>query len=88
MKKYLIAYDVINHKRRAKIRKTAYSYAFGGQKSAVEAFLTKSEMLDLAKKLSAKMDLEKDRIHIVRVKKFVFLGTAKEIDFNKGDIVI
>ena len=85
---YLIGYDVINPKRRSKIRKIAYSYAFGGQKSALEAILNKKEVFDLAKKLSVKMDLSKDRAHIVKVKKFLYLGKAKEITFKNGDIII
>ena len=47
---YLIAYDVTDNKRRYKIRKIAYSYAFGGQKSALEADLNKKEIFELAKK--------------------------------------
>ena len=50
---YLIAYDVTDNKRRYKIRKIAYSYAFGGQKSALEADLNKKEIFELAKKISA-----------------------------------
>jgi len=85
---YLIGYDVINHKRRRKIRQISYSYAFGGQKSAVEAILDKKEVFELAKKLSAKMDLSEDKIHIIKVKKFIYLGKAKEITFENGDIII
>ncbi|NPA88511.1 MAG: CRISPR-associated endonuclease Cas2 [Epsilonproteobacteria bacterium] len=85
---YLIAYDISDPKRRRKVQKIAYSYALGGQKSAVEALLKKSEIFEVARQISAKMDLENDRAHIVKVKKFIFLGTAKEITFDKGDIVI
>ena len=34
---YLVCYDIADKKRLAKVRKVAYSYALGGQKSAVEA---------------------------------------------------
>ena len=85
---YLIGYDVIDNKRRSRIRNIAYSYAFGGQKSAVESILTKREVFELAKRLSAKMDLSEDKVHIVKVKKFLYLGKAKEITFENGDIVI
>lgn len=88
MNRYLIAYDVSDVKRRVKIQKYIYSYAFGGQKSAVETFLDKKEILKIAKKLSVLMDLEKDRIHMVKVKKFIFLRSAKDINFDKGDIII
>jgi len=86
--KYLVAYDVADNTRRKKIQKIAYSYSFGGQKSALEAFLEKKELIELARKLTQKMDLEKDRVHIVKIKKFIFLGSAKEINFENGDIII
>ena len=85
---HLIGYDIINHKRRRKIKNIAYSYAFGGQKSAVEAILDKKEVFELARKLSAKMNLSEDKVHIVKVKKFIYLGKAKEITFENGDIII
>ena len=85
---YLIGYDVNSPKRLARVRKVAYSYAFGGQKSAVEAFLDKRELNELALNLSRVINLERDRVHIVKVKKFLYLGKAKEISFEKGDIVI
>jgi CRISPR-associated protein Cas2 len=85
---YLICYDVSDTKRRRKIKDIAYSYAFGGQKSAVEALLDKKELNNVARKISSKMDLEEDRVHIVKVKKFIFLGSAKELKFDKGDIIV
>jgi CRISPR-associated protein Cas2 len=85
---HLICYDIVNTKRRRKIKDIAYSYAFGGQKSAVETLLDKKELNNVARKISAKMDLEEDRAHIVKVKKFIFLGTAKELKFDKGDIIV
>ncbi|MEO1958352.1 MAG: CRISPR-associated endonuclease Cas2 [Nautiliaceae bacterium] len=85
---YIIAYDVRNEKRNYKARKVAYSFAFGGQKSVVEAFLNKKELKEVALRLSRVINLEKDRVHIVRVKKFLYLGSAKEITFKKGDIII
>jgi CRISPR/Cas system-associated endoribonuclease Cas2 len=49
---YIIAYDVRNEKRNYKARKVAYSFAFGGQKSVVEALLDKRELEEVALKLS------------------------------------
>lgn len=88
MNRYLIAYDVENRKRRFKIQKFVYSYAFGGQKSAVESMLNKKDIKNIARKLSILMDLEKDRVHIIKIKKFIFLRNAKDIDYDKGDIII
>jgi CRISPR-associated protein Cas2 len=88
LNRYLIAYDVENRKRRFKIQKFVYSYAFGGQKSAVESMLNKKDIKNIARKLSILMDLEKDRVHIIKIKKFIFLRNAKDIDYDKGDIII
>jgi CRISPR-associated protein Cas2 len=85
---YLICYDVINPKRRNKIKNIVYTYAFGGQKSAVESLLNKKEVDEIAKNISLKMNLREDRAHIIKVKKFAYLGTAKEIKFDKGDIIV
>ena len=85
---YLIAYDVIDNKRRYKIKNIAYSYALGGQKSVLEAEIDKREILHLARKLSAKMDLETDKVHIIKVEKFIYLRSAKEITYKNGDIII
>ena len=74
---YLICYDVINAKKRRKIKDISYSYAFGGQKSAVETMLNKKELNEVARKISAKMDLEKDKVHIVKVKKIYFFRNGK-----------
>jgi len=85
---YLIAYDVVKNKKRIKAKNIAYSFAFGGQKSAVEALLDKQELKEVAFKLSRVIDLETDRVHIIKVEKFLYLGKAKEFSFKKGDIVI
>ena len=42
---YIIAYDVKSNKRRRRCAKVAYSYALGGQKSALESALESSEHL-------------------------------------------
>lgn len=85
---FLIAYDVINNKRRNQIRKIVYSYAFGGQKSAVESLLNKRDLIELKRILENNIKLDKDKVHIVKVKKFLYLGVAKEIKFQNGDIII
>ncbi|QCT93641.1 CRISPR-associated endonuclease Cas2 [Caminibacter mediatlanticus TB-2] len=85
---YLIAYDIVDNKRRRKIQKLVYSYAFGGQKSALECLINKKEAIEIAKKLSKIIDLEKDRCHIIKVEKFIYLRSAKEITFKNGDIIL
>ena len=85
---YIIAYDVETPKRNHKARKVAYSFAFGGQKSVVEALLNKNEMKEVAVRLSRIINLEKDKVHIIKVKKFLYLGKSKGITFKKGDIIV
>ena len=46
MQNYLICYDIFDKKRLYKVRKIVYSYALGGQKSALEAPLSKKELKD------------------------------------------
>ena len=85
---YLIAYDVSDNKRRRKVQKLVYSYAFGGQKSAVECLISRSEAENIASKISRMINLSKDRCHIIKVEKFIYLRSAKEISFRNGDIII
>ena len=85
---YLIAYDIVDNKRRRKAQKLVYSYAFGGQKSALECLISKKEAVEIAKKLSKIINLEEDRCHIVKVEKFIYLRSAKEISFKNGDIIL
>ena len=37
MENFLVAYDIFDKKRLPKVKKVVYSYALGGQKSALEA---------------------------------------------------
>ena len=59
---YLIAYDIVDNKKRRKAQTLVYSYAFGGQKSALECLISKKEAVEIAKKLSSILDLEKELI--------------------------
>jgi len=89
MKLYLVCYDISDKKRLYKIRKIAYSYAFGGQKSAIESYLSEKELKSLINKLILKMDTEQDRINIIEIeKKAILLGKAKQLPFDKGIIIL
>ena len=89
MKHYIICYDVSNNSRRAKVAQIAYSYAFGGQKSAIESYLTKNEMQEILKKLKSQINHKQDRINIIEVEqKTILLGVAKQLSFDKGVIVL
>ncbi|SMC09206.1 CRISPR-associated endonuclease Cas2 [Nitratiruptor tergarcus] len=88
-KLYLICYDIADKKRLYKVRKVVYSFAFGGQKSAVESYLSQKDLEKLIRKLFLRMDAEVDRINIVEVEKdAILLGKAKQLPFDKGTVVI
>lgn len=88
MHNYIIAYDISDKKRLPKIKKIAYSYALGGQKSAVEAPLDINLMKSLVKDLEALME-DDDKVNIIRVAKNpILLGKAKNIVVEKNGIII
>jgi len=88
MKNYIIAYDVFNVKRLQRVQKIVYSYALGGQKSAVEAPLCKKDI----KALYAELELilqEEDRLNVIRIKgQPILLGRAKRVEFEEGLIIV
>ena len=63
MKTFIIAYDIFDTKRLSKVKKIAYSYALGGQKSALEAPLDKTLMNSLLKELEGVLE-DKDKVNI------------------------
>ena len=63
MKTYLIAYDIADKKRLARVRKVVYSYALGGQKSVLEAPLNKKLLQELIDKLNNIMIRPVNKIH-------------------------
>jgi CRISPR-associated endonuclease Cas2 len=85
---YLIAYDIADPKRLNKVRKIAYSYALGGQKSAVEAPLTQKDLKILVARLLKVMRKE-DKVNIIMVEEEPLLfGKADFIKYDKGLILI
>jgi CRISPR-associated endonuclease Cas2 len=88
MQNYLICYDIFDKKRLYKVRKIAYSYALSGQKSAVEAPLTKDNLKELLLKLKAIIK-EEDKINIIPFYgEPLCFGKANFINFDKGIIII
>ncbi|BBG66773.1 hypothetical protein NNO_2070 [Hydrogenimonas sp.] len=86
---YLIAYDVRSSKRRRRCAKVAYSYALGGQKSALESLLEPKELPVVLDELLDSIDPEEDRVHLVHVMpKAILLGRAKQINYENGAILI
>jgi len=87
MQNYIIAYDIFNIKRLSKVKKVAYTYAMGGQKSAIEAPLDANLMKTLVKELKSIIK-DKDRVNIIKVSQPILLGKALHIEFKKNGIVI
>jgi len=87
-KLYLIAYDITNDKRLAKVRKLVYSYALGGQKSALEVPLTKKTLKDFIKKLKPLIK-ERDKVNIIQIDNEPLLfGRADFITYDNGVIIV
>lgn len=86
---YVIAYDVADNRRRRVCAKVAYSYALGGQKSALETVLSKRELKVLHDELLDSIDPDEDRIHVVEVKPdIVMFGKARRLVYDKGAILL
>lgn len=64
---YLIAYDIRNPRRLARVHRYLLGYKVGGQKSVYECWLTPAELAAVRADLEALMDLEADRIHILQL---------------------
>jgi CRISPR-associated protein Cas2 len=89
MHHYLVAYDVVESKRRVRVAKLVYGYALGGQKSALEVPASRSEMRMLAEEIKKKIDVKTDRVHLIRVESdAILLGVAKQIDYEEGAIIL
>ncbi len=70
------------------MRKVAYSYALGGQKSAVEAPLSEKNLKELVEKLT-NLIRENDKINIIEFSgEPLCFGKANFIDINEGVIIL
>lgn len=64
---YLIAYDICNPRRLARVHRYLLGYRVGGQKSVYECWLTPGELVRVRADLEDLMDSEEDRIHILQL---------------------
>ncbi len=88
MQDYLICYDIFDKKRLYKVRKIVYSYALGGQKSALEAPLSKRDLKELITKLLQVIKPE-DKINIIPFhNEPLCFGKGDFIKFEKGLIIV
>lgn len=88
MKHYIVAYDIVSQKRAAKVRKLVYSYALGGQKSALEVPLDKQDLAELLTQLEPLLSGD-DRVNIIEVDEEPLLfGKADVLSYDKGVIIL
>lgn len=87
MHNFIIAYDIFDKKRLPKVKKTAYSYALGGQKSAVEAPLDAKLMKTLVKELESIIE-DEDKVNIMKVSEPILLGKATQISYKNNGVII
>ncbi|MEA1892882.1 MAG: hypothetical protein U9N33_09240, partial [Campylobacterota bacterium] len=69
------------------VKKIAYSYALGGQKSAVEAPLDAKLMKALVKELETIIE-DEDKVNIIKVSEPILLGKATQISYKNNGIII
>ena len=65
--KYLIAYDISDHKRLYQAHKKVETYAIGGQKSFYECWLTEHEMERFKQEVNELIEPLEDRVFIFRI---------------------
>jgi CRISPR/Cas system-associated endoribonuclease Cas2 len=89
VKKYLLCYDIADKKRLYKVRKYAYPFSLGGQKSALYMLLSKKEVKALLRDLSNIIDKSVDKINLIEVySEPIFLGIKPDIVFENGAIIV
>ena len=89
MSHILVAYDIVESKRRVQVAKLVYGYALGGQKSALEVPVTLSEVKEIVIALKEKIDEETDRVNIIGVEEeAILLGKATQLAYEEGMIIL
>ena len=84
----MVAYDILSPKRAVKVRKLVYSYAIGGQKSALELPLKKNELKGFLTQIEPLFH-DEDSINIIEVEEEVlFFGKADVLAYDEGVIIV
>lgn len=65
--RYLVAYDIADHKRLARIHKKVEAYAIGGQKSFYECWLTPHEFSEFKQQINEILVTDEDRVMIFQL---------------------
>ena len=89
MSHFLVAYDIVQNKRRVQVAKLVYGYALGGQKSALELPVSLQEAREIARSIGEKIDTRTDRVNLIRVEEeAILLGCANQIKYDEGVIIL
>lgn len=64
---YLVAYDISDPKRLARVHRYVLGWKVGGQKSFYECWLTKAELALVMEQLGELIDPLEDRIHVFQL---------------------
>ena len=62
---YLVAYDVCNPRRLAKVTRYFYSYRVAGQKSVPEIWVTPAELAHIQADLRGLLQNDEDRLQLI-----------------------
>ena len=89
MSHFLIAYDVVESKRRVQVAKLVYSYALGGQKSALEVPVDQDDLEEIVSEIKEKIDIDTDKVNIIKVDAAaILLGTASQVEYEDGMVLL
>lgn len=64
---YLVAYDISDRKRLARVHRYMLGWKVGGQKSLYECWLTQAELQEVMRSLAVLIDPGVDRVHIFQL---------------------
>jgi CRISPR-associated protein Cas2 len=64
---YLIAYDISDPKRLARVHRLLMGYKIGGQKSVYECWLTPGELAEVRLRLEGLIVPDADRVHFLQL---------------------
>lgn len=65
--RYLVAYDIADHKRLYRVHKKVEAYAIGGQKSFYECWLSNHELIRFQQEIGELINKVEDRIVIFQI---------------------
>jgi CRISPR-associated protein Cas2 len=88
---YLVCYDISDDSTLQQVRQYLGAWRVQGQKSAMECWFTTSELQAAKTHLFNLIDLQTDRLHIVRLdprQPVLHIGKHRDFDQNMGSFFI